>query len=246
MPNLDMDFFVPLLAAYAGASNADDFCKHLVHKVLRPFSPVGALIGSVGSDSKCHSVGSFGGWDLPPSGLFDLVEESPVTEAMRTGTSISINSKTELEHTFPTFGVRLHGAESLIFSPFEQTSRAIGFLALGFSSSRKALKAQDAELKLVVIAAEHISISSRKLSSNNLSKSRNSNNVAQPGNPPSLSDRQITILNHMSAGKTNYQIARLLNLSESTIKQESVRIFSELEVSGRLEASDFAKQIGLI
>lgn len=246
MSNPDLEFFVPLLAAYAGATNADDFCKHLVHKVLRAYTPVGALIGSVGSDSKCHSVGSFGGWELPPSGQFNLIEDSPVTEAMRTGSSIFVNSTTELEHKFPSFGVRLHGAESLIFSPFEQTSRAIGFLALGFSSPPKALQTQDVELKLVVIAAEHISISSRKISSSNLSKERTSKNSAQPGNLPSLSDRQLTILQHMSDGKTNYQIARLLNLSESTIKQESVRIFRELEVSGRLEASDVAKHVGLI
>ncbi|MEY4294224.1 MAG: Bacterial regulatory protein luxR family, partial [Actinomycetota bacterium] len=50
----------------------------------------------------------------------------------------------------------------------------------------------------------------------------------------------------MAEGKTNQQIGRKLNLSESTIKQESVRIFRKLGVPNRIDATDVAKRNGLI
>jgi DNA-binding NarL/FixJ family response regulator len=50
----------------------------------------------------------------------------------------------------------------------------------------------------------------------------------------------------MAIGKTNGQIARDLNLSESTIKQESVRIFRILGVNTRQRAVSVGKEMGII
>jgi DNA-binding NarL/FixJ family response regulator len=50
----------------------------------------------------------------------------------------------------------------------------------------------------------------------------------------------------MAEGKTNAEIAQEMILSESTIRQETVRIYRALGVSARADASKRAKHLGII
>lgn len=61
-----------------------------------------------------------------------------------------------------------------------------------------------------------------------------------------LTERQMQVLRGMSQNMTNAEIARELLLSESTIRQETVRIYRALQVSGRIEAAKKAKALGLL
>jgi DNA-binding NarL/FixJ family response regulator len=53
-----------------------------------------------------------------------------------------------------------------------------------------------------------------------------------------LSQRQDLILRMISEGRTNLAIGEILQYSESTIRQETIRIFSKLGCDGRVEAAD--------
>ena len=70
----------------------------------------------------------------------------------------------------------------------------------------------------------------------------------QRSEPPSmeLTPRQKSILSLMAQGKTNLEIGAELEVSESLIKHESVKIFKGLGAKGREQAVDAAKQSGLI
>jgi DNA-binding NarL/FixJ family response regulator len=57
-----------------------------------------------------------------------------------------------------------------------------------------------------------------------------------------ISDRQLLILRMMSEGRTNIAISELLGYSESTIRQETIKIFAKLECSGREEASTIFRE----
>lgn len=61
-----------------------------------------------------------------------------------------------------------------------------------------------------------------------------------------LTDRQLEILRQMAAGRTNAQIAAELILSESSIRQETVRIYRALGVGTRAEAARKGLNLGLI
>lgn len=61
-----------------------------------------------------------------------------------------------------------------------------------------------------------------------------------------LTERQLEILRQMAMGKTNAQIAADLILSESSIRQETVRIYRALGVGARAEAARKALNLGLI
>jgi DNA-binding CsgD family transcriptional regulator len=65
-------------------------------------------------------------------------------------------------------------------------------------------------------------------------------------NPDDLTSRQLTILNLMAEGMVNGEIARQLMLSESTIRQETVRIYRALGVGNRQEASKKGRALGLV
>jgi DNA-binding NarL/FixJ family response regulator len=64
--------------------------------------------------------------------------------------------------------------------------------------------------------------------------------------PEDMTERQMAILIEMAHGKTNIVIAREMILSESTIKQESVRIFRAIGVGTRQKAVLKARALGLL
>jgi DNA-binding CsgD family transcriptional regulator len=61
-----------------------------------------------------------------------------------------------------------------------------------------------------------------------------------------LTSRQLKILELVADGLTNAAIARLVLLSESTVRQETIRIFRVLQCHSRTEAIVKARAIGLL
>ena len=69
---------------------------------------------------------------------------------------------------------------------------------------------------------------------------------ASQASPEDITERQMAILIEMAQSKTNLVIANEMILSESTIKQESVKIFRALGVGTRQQAVLKAKTLGLL
>jgi DNA-binding NarL/FixJ family response regulator len=61
-----------------------------------------------------------------------------------------------------------------------------------------------------------------------------------------LTEREIEVLEELSSGLTNREIARKLFLTEGTVKNYISNIYSKLEVTGRHKAVFKAKEEGLI
>ncbi|MEJ5995486.1 response regulator transcription factor [Pedobacter sp. Du54] len=70
----------------------------------------------------------------------------------------------------------------------------------------------------------------------------NENSLAKLG----LSTRELEVLQLMSAGKSNQEIADELFLSLNTIKTHSSRLFEKMEVKRRTQAVELGKKLGLI
>lgn len=60
-----------------------------------------------------------------------------------------------------------------------------------------------------------------------------------------LSPREVTILNWVKAGKTNWEIAQIIELTERTVRFHIESIFTKLDVSSRTQAVAVAVQHGL-
>lgn len=61
-----------------------------------------------------------------------------------------------------------------------------------------------------------------------------------------LSAREINVLTHVAAGRSNQQIAKELFISEATVKSHLVHIFTKLDVDSRTAATAKATALGLI
>lgn len=62
----------------------------------------------------------------------------------------------------------------------------------------------------------------------------------------SLQDREIDILRHVAAGKTNLKIAGDMGLAEKTIKNLLSIVFNKLNISNRTQAAIYALRNGLV
>ena len=130
--------------------------------------------------------------------------------------------------------------------PFSPTGDVPGALGLTFRRDLSEIHIPEAELELMQLLSELIAVNSlpRIRATGLLSKlyfdTENLEDIS------SITPRQLSVLDQMAIGKTNGQIARDLNLSESTIKQESVRIFRILGVNTRQRAVSVGKEMGII
>jgi DNA-binding CsgD family transcriptional regulator len=84
------------------------------------------------------------------------------------------------------------------------------------------------------------------LQSAGLTNGFHTNGKATDANPQALTERQLKILEAMSFGKTNAEIAQDMILSESSIRQETVKIYRALGVGSRAEAVKRALHLGIL
>ena len=63
---------------------------------------------------------------------------------------------------------------------------------------------------------------------------------------PALTERQLEILNLVAQGKTNKEIARILDIADTTVKSHTTTIFRQLGADNRTQAVHHALQLNLI
>jgi DNA-binding NarL/FixJ family response regulator len=68
--------------------------------------------------------------------------------------------------------------------------------------------------------------------------------VSAPVNP--LSERELEVLRHLAEGRSNREIARVLFLSEGTVKNHVTSVLSKLGVRDRTQAALQAHRMGLL
>jgi DNA-binding NarL/FixJ family response regulator len=61
-----------------------------------------------------------------------------------------------------------------------------------------------------------------------------------------LSERELTVLQHLARGASNKEIAAELRISEGTVKNHLTSIFEKLEVADRTRAALKARSLGLV
>ena len=225
----DLKFIDRFSNLLAQANSASDLCRKLVHSELTSSGTIGASLFNIDQQAHFNLVGSYGK-GLPSSGV-TVWDEHPFGFAARErklfiGSHQAIDGSQVEAYCLPL----LKGAEP------------IGLMCLTLASATQ----------MHSIRPEGLSALSRVagiwLESLNLGISLvgGDTRTAKSPSPESLTDRQLMVLRLMAEGKTNAQIAQELILSESTIRQETVKIYRSLGVSARSEASKRAKHLGLI
>lgn len=63
---------------------------------------------------------------------------------------------------------------------------------------------------------------------------------------PQLTEREMDVLHHVATGASNKEIAKLLFVSEATVKSHLVHIFTKLGVESRARAVHVARESGIL
>jgi DNA-binding CsgD family transcriptional regulator len=222
------------LTAYlaGGDPSGEEIVRHLVLKSFAELSPTALYVAELSDDGYVTPVAAFG-FDrvaLASWGKFPLAMQIPITEAVRNDRCILIDSAEELLRRYPIIGemedVSYDWASVLALPmlPF-----GVAFAVLGSTPT------WDEELELYLrlvgsVVALHL-IRARSLKEiPEFRRGRTSKPIGIE-----LSSRQKVILEMLSKGATNAEIALEVGYSESLIRQETIEIYRTLGVSGRKE-----------
>lgn len=221
-PNTDFERTRILLLCFAISQTASQFCQHLTVLALRSHEPTAAMLLRLEPDKSLRVLGRHG---QSHSKTMNQPEQ-----VLRSAIEVSRVLKVDLPDDSMSF----------VAIPFA----GLGALGLTFGRPLAQLELAEPEFEMLQLLSELIAL-------NSLPRMR-VNGLLPKVYPEDagvlweFSPRQLRVLDEMAIGRTNAQIAKSLNVSESTVKQDSVKLFKILGVSSRQRAVAIGKDMGLI
>jgi DNA-binding CsgD family transcriptional regulator len=215
-----------LIGLFGASSNGNELCRRLASDDVFGPGTLGAQLYVLTNAGCWRLLGSFGkiAYDDQKLSQFD---ENLLTVAARSRNVETIEIEVDSETTQATACVLIR--DNLPVGVWMRITKPGTFVFNPITSILKAI--QDAGgLFLDSIGVKTVVASES----------------AEDASPEEMTERQLQTLIDMAHGKTNLVIAQEVILSESTIKQESVKIFRALGVSTRQQAVLKAKTLGLL
>lgn len=209
-----------------GSHDEWDFCRRFVYSGILGDSVVGCALASVNNRGELELAANFGQIDFSMMGS-SIWDESLAARAIR-GRSPEFTSG-GLEYASESF---------LVAIPLSYSNAPIG--AVLVHSKDDLSRHRDSTLPVVSKLVGFVMQHGFKNAVASTSKLR------MTASPDALSNRQIRILELMAEKLINADIAKALMVSESTVRQESVRIYRALGVADRSSAVTKAIEYGFL
>ncbi|BDP99797.1 LuxR C-terminal-related transcriptional regulator [Aquiluna sp. KACHI24] len=216
---LALEFLENATGVITSSSDSYELCRNVVHGDFLGAGASGSQLVAIDQKGSLRVIASYGNSYPIPEGL-SLWDDNPISKALGSKEVASF----AWENAFIT-----------VF-PFYKSMAPVGGLVV--VSGKKVAKLEDSAKNVLA------QLGAFYLDTNGLNIKQGA--VRTEGNPEELTDRQRQVLSYMALGQTNAEIARVMLLSESTIRQETVRIYRALGVNSRTEASKKGKALGLI
>ena len=225
----------------------EDVLAHLVLRVMAPLKATSAFIAKLDNQNSLITIGRYGITSLVANEYedrFSLSNRLPITDAIHQNQIVSVNTLPEWPKEYSGIQTSPYqtDAEACIAFPIERSGTPIAVTAVFFDE--KLIITAEIEIFIQSIA----SLLSIYLTASQLRDEKRIKPIAGPISAQQseagheLTQRQLLILRMISEGRTNIAIGDLLKYSESTIRQETIKIFSKLGCDGRHEASTLYKQ----
>jgi DNA-binding CsgD family transcriptional regulator len=232
--------FIKFLAQ--GTHTVEEVLAHLVMNVMEPLQATSGFISKLDNENSIVTIGRFGIPALISSAYeerFELSDRLPITDAIRYRQIVAVTTLPDWPEEYSHILTDPYPSSELSFLAFPielgGTPIAVGAV---FFNERIIL---DAEVRMFIesiadLLALYLNLKYGKINAFTSVDSRlqamESINLGTE-----LSDRQILILQLISEGRTNFAIGEILQYSESTIRQETIKIFSKLGCHSRGEAT---------
>ena len=219
------------LDAIIFSTNSNDLCRTVVHGGITGVETHGCHLYVLDQSSNLKQVAGYGLLHEIVTDALSAWDKNPVSECIR-----------EKDLVFKTAKSTSSG-HAIISIPFLKDHTPVGCVVLTVASSVTEVPEIPQLVPIISkLGALYLEFSGVQ----NGVRRESANGSIGNGNGEDLTNRQLQILEMMSRGMSNVEIAREMLLSESSIRQETVRIYRSLAVGGRAEASKKAKALGLI
>jgi len=228
--------------------SVEEILAHLVHRVFVDLEATSIFISSVDNKNKVKILGQHGIsaeiWQVDPEGT-SLFEKYPMTDALRTRRTIWVNTLPDWGSDYPLLAPHKLPTEDKTFIcvPIEKCNTPVAVLGVfcrpviqldtEIDSYIGAISSLISLYLYRYIDTEHTQrISNKKFT------------IGERGaRDQKLTERQILILRLISENRTNILISELLGYSESTIRQETIKIYAKLDCNGREEAARIYREM---
>ena len=215
-----------------GSHNVTALGKHLAENTLKSFNLIGCYFLKQDNKGQVKYIDGFKSLDQITNrvGGLDVGLELPSTDCLRTGEVTWLNGKEEWESSYP-LTTSFHIDErikTMIHVPMQFEGNSQACLGLFAGEDVRRSPALNNFLKTITGIMGLYAKSLREFQNNSDGVSRKL-----------LSRRQNKILDLMREKLTNREIGDELGYSESTIRQETMRIYQILNVNNRREAATF-------
>jgi DNA-binding CsgD family transcriptional regulator len=224
-----------------GQHELEDVLSHLVHRVFIDLGTTSIFVSSLNHTNEVETLAEFGFgpemWQEYRQGT-SIFEKFPITDALRNRKTIWINTLPHWgddypilkqsnsqgpEKTFICFSIEKFGTPVAVMGIFALPVIEINAEIDSFLGAiANLLSLYLFHYGYSINASKNINPKASVLKSDNHNKK--------------LTDRQMLILRLIAENQTNIVISELLGYSESTIRQETIKIYSKLGCNGRKEA----------
>lgn len=225
-----LDIVARLLTALRDSTSPDNFCQRLALNVLRDYQVEATYVARLDSDGCVTMVGS---WGYPPERRRSDDRPSvrtpmAITDTIRSGKTLVFETWDAYIAQYPHLSHRAGPGKAFVCVPFSVDGTRPGGFGITFAASLEQLPISEQVLELMATACDVMISSSWAHSAFDAS--------APLANPKGLSDlsfRQKTILQLVSEGYTNPEIALKLRFSPSLIKKELQGLYRIFGVQDR-------------
>ena len=225
-----LDSIESVLDALVKSESIADFCRAIVHSEFTQNSVQGCHFFTLDSESHLNQITGYGRTYLDSEIALSAWDDDPIADCIRNKEFEFKNPEKEPE-------------KGVLAIPLLRDSIPVGAMALVLDPKVKAIPIHE---NLIPILSKLGTYCLSVFSGSAGRASGNYSTSVRESNGEDLTSRQIKILELMAEGMVNVEIARELMLSESTIRQETVRIYRALGVPNRGEAAKKGRALGLI
>lgn len=241
----EVDGALKLVESLLLANDASEFCRAIVHSALTGDSACAARLYSLSSAATLSLAGSYG-YNTSPSQTQEISiwGNSMIANAVRQGDWLVCKDAAE-KSKIETTEIFTQTSQSIIAIPLFNGVDPVGCVCVEFLNPIDRDSASQTGIEILK-SFSHLALN--KFTADHRDSSNWNQSVTQMTPEQiiaSLTERQKKVLIFIAGGYTNFRIGRTLNLSESAIKQETVKIYRKLGVKTRKEAARIVEEFQL-
>lgn len=227
-----------------------DDLSHVVEGPLRALLPFEMMICGVGGvspqGSYVHKLLEYDRTQAYYKYYQDLLNaegktDSPLMQKWRETQEPVFYQSGRDDHLYPQNWVQLFQKHKLVNTIGHGVADLMGSFSSYFIFSRLALEVGPAQAHLLTLLTPHLHMALSRALKTVHDYPWNVGATKKP-----LSERQREVLYWMHEGKTNWEIANILGLTEINVKYHADQIFLKLEVRNRVHAVAKGQELGLV